>query len=81
MAIPAEVYAFGWQYTLLLPSLILVLMVTNYISLPVFYSNNIENCYMVGFTIFVVCLFLTRFVFISIESVLGYAFWKSNTKD
>lgn len=48
MTIPTEVYSFGWQYALLLPSLIFVTLVTNYISLPVFYCNNIDNCYKVS---------------------------------
>lgn len=48
MTIPAEIYSFGWQYALLLPSLVFVTIVTNYVSLPVFYSNNIENCYVVS---------------------------------
>lgn len=48
MTVPAEIYSFGWQYALLLPSLIFVTLVTNYVSLPVFYCNNIENCYVVS---------------------------------
>ncbi|XP_031621567.1 uncharacterized protein LOC116339681 [Contarinia nasturtii] len=45
MALPAEIYSFGYQYIFLLPTLFFVTLVTNYISLPVFYCNNIENCY------------------------------------
>lgn len=43
---PAEIYSFGWQYMLFLPASTLILLITNYVSLPVFYGNSIENCYM-----------------------------------
>lgn len=48
MAIPAEIYSFGWQYMLILPTLFFITFVTNYLFLPVFYHNNIDNCYVVG---------------------------------
>lgn len=48
MSVPAEIYSFGYQYLFLLPTLFFVTLVTNYISLPVFYCNNIDNCYAVS---------------------------------
>lgn len=48
ITIPAEVYAFGWQQMLTLPTITFVLLLTSYIKLPVFYSNNIDNCYAVS---------------------------------
>lgn len=48
ISIPAEIYSFGWQFMLLVPTFIFVTLVINYVSLPVFYSNNIENCYAVS---------------------------------
>lgn len=59
ISIPAEIYSFGWQYCLFLPGLFLVTLITNYVSLPVFYCNNIENCYMVKNTFyFILCTFV-----------------------
>lgn len=47
MTIPAEIYSFGWQYALSIPAAVFVVFVTNYISLPVFYHNKVDNCYVV----------------------------------
>lgn len=48
MTIPVEIYSYGWQYMLLFPTLIFIVVATNYLFLPVFYQNNIENCYVVS---------------------------------
>lgn len=48
VAIPAEIYAFGWQYVLIIPTVGLIILIVNYLFLPVFYQNNIDNCYAVS---------------------------------
>lgn len=48
MTVPAEVYSFGWQYGLLIPTLFFITFGTNYLFLPVFYHNSIDNCYVVS---------------------------------
>ncbi|KAM7362745.1 uncharacterized protein ACRADG_013306 [Cochliomyia hominivorax] len=45
MSVPAENYAFGFSYILLVFPIILVIPILNYIIVPVFYNNNISNCY------------------------------------
>lgn len=45
--IPVEIYAFGWQYALFIPTLAFVVLATNSIFLPILYQNNIDNCYTV----------------------------------
>lgn len=45
MSIPAEMYSFGSQYFVLVPMMIIVVLILNYVIIPVFYSNNIANCY------------------------------------
>lgn len=46
--IPIESYSFGSQYILIVPNLVLIVLCVNYIILPVFYHNNIDNCYVVS---------------------------------
>lgn len=48
MTIPAELYQHGSQYLLFLPTLVFVVLVCCYVYLPVFYHNNIDNCYVVS---------------------------------
>lgn len=48
VAIPAEIYSFGWQYFLIIPTLVFIIIAVNYLFLPVFYQNNIDNCYAVS---------------------------------
>uniref|UniRef100_A0A1I8Q1U6 Uncharacterized protein n=2 Tax=Stomoxys calcitrans TaxID=35570 RepID=A0A1I8Q1U6_STOCA len=45
MAVPAESYSFGFGYIFLVLSIIPVVPMLNYIIIPVFYNNNISNCY------------------------------------
>lgn len=62
IAIPAEIYSFGWQYCLVIPMLIPITISINYLFLPVFYHNNIDNCYAVSnyFFLFLAKKTLTR---------------------
>ncbi|XP_055297867.1 sodium-coupled monocarboxylate transporter 2-like [Sitodiplosis mosellana] len=46
ISVPAEVYSFGWHYMLIIPSTALVSAATNYLVLPVYYRNCIDNCYV-----------------------------------
>ncbi|KAL9897340.1 sodium-coupled monocarboxylate transporter 2-like isoform 1-T1 [Glossina fuscipes fuscipes] len=45
MSIPAETYSYGLAYIFLVLSNILVVPTLTYIIVPVFYENNISNCY------------------------------------
>ncbi|XP_065372256.1 sodium-coupled monocarboxylate transporter 2-like [Calliphora vicina] len=45
MSVPAENYAFGFTYVFTIVSIILVIPILNYVIVPVFYNNNISNCY------------------------------------
>lgn len=68
--IPAETYQFGWQIMLSVPALILVMLLTNYVSLPVFYSNNIENCYVVCIRLLFFNKIPEKFTIIDLCSIL-----------
>lgn len=48
MAVPAEVYSFGWLYILLIPAMIFLTLAANYLFIPVFHQNSIDNCYTVS---------------------------------
>lgn len=48
MATPAEIYSYGWQYAMLFPSLVAITLAANYLFIPVFYHNNLDNCYAVS---------------------------------
>lgn len=48
MAVPAEVYSYGWQYILMIPAMFIVTVVANTLFIPVFYQNSIDNCYAVS---------------------------------
>lgn len=45
MTIPSEIYTFGINYVFLTISLVFVIPVLSYLVIPVFYQNNISNCY------------------------------------
>lgn len=47
MSIPAELYSFGGTYFFMVLSVILVYPILCWIVVPVFYNNNISNCYEV----------------------------------
>lgn len=47
MSTPAEMYSFGAQYWIVVPTMILIVIVINYVLIPVFYNNHISNCYEV----------------------------------
>ena len=48
MSVPAENYSFGATYIFFLLPIIIVIPILNYIIVPVFYNNNILNCYEVS---------------------------------
>lgn len=49
VSLPAEIYSFGSNYVQLeLLVVVLLTIVVNYGVLPVFYTNNIDNCYAVN---------------------------------
>ncbi|KAH8418032.1 hypothetical protein KR222_010824 [Zaprionus bogoriensis] len=45
MAIPAEMYAFGINWFFNVICMVVVIPLLNYVIVPVFYNNNITNCY------------------------------------
>ncbi|KAH8338598.1 hypothetical protein KR059_012204 [Drosophila kikkawai] len=45
MTIPAEMYAFGINWFFNVVCMIVVVPLLNYVVIPVFYNNNITNCY------------------------------------
>lgn len=46
-AIPAEMYSFGFNWFFNLVSLFLTIPMLCWIIIPVFYNNNLSNCYEV----------------------------------
>jgi solute carrier family 5 (sodium-coupled monocarboxylate transporter), member 8/12 len=48
MTVPVEMYAYGTQYWMVVPAMMLVGVLLNYVIVPVFYDNHISNCYQVG---------------------------------
>lgn len=47
MSVPAEAYAFGFNYIYIVIAMVVVVPILCYIITPVFYENNISNCYEV----------------------------------
>lgn len=47
LTMPVEIYLYGWQYTMFIPVLILVMLALCYIFLPILYNNKLDNCYTV----------------------------------
>ncbi|KAH8284099.1 hypothetical protein KR054_010383 [Drosophila jambulina] len=45
MTIPAELYAYGINWFFNVVCMVVVVPVLNYVVIPVFYNNNITNCY------------------------------------
>ncbi|XP_055635012.1 sodium-coupled monocarboxylate transporter 2-like [Toxorhynchites rutilus septentrionalis] len=45
MSVPAEMYSYGAQYWIIAPTMIVIVLIINYIFVPVFYNNQITNCY------------------------------------
>ncbi|EDV90551.1 GH14124 [Drosophila grimshawi] len=45
MSVPAETYTFGFNYIFVVISMIAVVPILIYIIVPVFYENNVSNCY------------------------------------
>ena len=48
MSVPAESYSYGNNYVFMVLSLIVVIPFLAWIIVPVFYENNISNCYEVS---------------------------------
>lgn len=80
VTIPAEVYSYGWQHMVFCVALVFVILVTNYVSLPVFYCNNIENVYVVCITKRKMSTFNELWIIRIFLTVFGNAIWKSHTK-
>lgn len=51
MTIPAEMYSFGISWFFSIASMALITPVLCWVIIPVFYNNNISNCYEVGLII------------------------------
>ncbi|KAH8313670.1 hypothetical protein KR067_009996, partial [Drosophila pandora] len=45
MSIPAESYTYGFNYLFVVLSMVVVVPILIYIIVPVFYENNVSNCY------------------------------------
>lgn len=45
MAVPSEAYIYGTQIALLMLIMFVVVVVINYVFIPVFYHNHLANCY------------------------------------
>ncbi|XP_050086804.1 sodium-coupled monocarboxylate transporter 2-like [Anopheles aquasalis] len=45
MSVPAEMYSYGAQYWIIAPTMLIITLIINYIFVPVFYNNQITNCY------------------------------------
>ncbi|SPP82650.1 sodium-coupled monocarboxylate transporter 2-like [Drosophila guanche] len=45
MSIPAESYSFGFNYIFVVLAMVAVVPILIYIIVPVFYENNVSNCY------------------------------------
>ncbi|TDG42421.1 hypothetical protein AWZ03_011142 [Drosophila navojoa] len=45
MSVPAETYTFGINYVFMVLSMVVVVPVLIYVVVPVFYENNVSNCY------------------------------------
>ncbi|XP_059619567.1 sodium-coupled monocarboxylate transporter 2 [Phlebotomus argentipes] len=45
LALPAEMYGYGTQFAMMVPFMIVTVSIINFVFVPVFYHNNIANCY------------------------------------
>ncbi|XP_058447704.1 sodium-coupled monocarboxylate transporter 2 [Malaya genurostris] len=45
MSVPAEMYSYGAQYWIIAPTMIVIVLIINYVFVPVFYNSQITNCY------------------------------------
>lgn len=45
LTIPAEIYSYGINYVFVTLSIVIVVPLLNLLIVPVFYNNNISNCY------------------------------------
>lgn len=51
MTLPAEMYSFGSSITMLVVVQVAVTTVINFIFIPIFYNNHIDNCNAVSISI------------------------------
>lgn len=47
ISVPGEIYLYGSQYFMIVLCMILVVLILNHVILPVFFENQITNCYEV----------------------------------
>lgn len=47
IVVPSEIYSFGSHYLLVLPAIIVMVFVVTYGILPIFYEQNLDNCFAV----------------------------------
>ncbi|GAB0088916.1 sodium-coupled monocarboxylate transporter 2 [Sergentomyia squamirostris] len=45
LSVPAEMYGYGTQYAIMVPFMIVTVSIINFVFIPVFYNNNLSNCY------------------------------------
>lgn len=82
MSVPAETYTFGINYIFMVLSMVLVLPVLIYVVVPVFYENNVSNCYEVGgrsqfpFILYIIYIH----IFVYLIPVPGNAIWQAHAK-
>jgi len=48
MSVPAETYSFGFNMIFVVWAMVLAVPVLIYVIVPVFYDNNVSNCYEVS---------------------------------
>lgn len=56
MTLPAEMYSFGSQVTIMVLIQGLVTLLINFVFIPIFYNNHIDNCYAVSIINFTIKL-------------------------
>lgn len=49
-ATTTEAYSYGWLFLLMIPAMILVALAANFLIIPVFFANKLDNCYEVSNT-------------------------------
>lgn len=69
IGVPADAYGFGSAYMVsIAPIMVLATVFVQYAILPVFYNNNIDNCYTVSIVCVYKCIKLKCIIFSSISS-------------
>jgi len=60
MSVPAETYSFGFNMIFVVWAMVLAVPVLIYVIVPVFYDNNVSNCYEVSENVPNESAFLTK---------------------